>query len=250
MSFRKNAKGSHMALITKTFDITLDEMTEKFPCKKCCLRSNHKIVATYTERGSEDCGGGNSVEWTVHNQIIQCLGCEEISFRVDSSNSEDWDHDEYGDAYWVSTVTFYPGRVVGSKIIDHESLPLDIEDIYRETRSALDNDLLIISGIGIRTILDTICSDVKAKGRNLEQKIDDLNARSLVTEEGVQTLHKIRVLGNHAAHRGKAPTKNQLLLALEVIEHILIGTYIIPYRAKKVFKNLEAKKALPPPEQN
>ncbi|HEX8595369.1 MAG TPA: DUF4145 domain-containing protein [Pseudomonas sp.] len=200
------------------------------------------------KEGFEDCGGGNAVEWTEHNQIIQCLGCEEISFRVESSNSEDWDHDDSGDAYWVSTVTFYPGRVVGSKIIDHASLPFDIEQIYRETRSALDNDLLIISGIGIRAILDTICSDVEAKGRNLELKIDNLHARSLVTEEGVQTLHKIRVLGNHAAHRGKAPTKNQLLLALEVIEHILIGTYIIPYRAKKVFKNLEPRKALPSPE--
>jgi hypothetical protein len=236
-----------MASITKRFDLTLDDDTQQFPCKKCCLSSNHKILATYTERGSEDCGRGNTVEWTEHNQIIQCLGCEEISFRVASSNSEDWDHDDDGHAYWITSVTFYPGRVVGSKIIDHASLPFDIEQIYRETRTALDNDLLIISGIGIRAILDTICSDVKAKGRNLELKIDDLHERSLVTEEGVQTLHKIRVLGNHAAHRGKAPTKNQLLLALEVIEHILIGTYIIPYRAKKVFKNLEPK-ALPSPE--
>jgi hypothetical protein len=40
-----------MAPITKTFDVTLDGETQKFPCKKCCLSSNHKIVATYTERG-------------------------------------------------------------------------------------------------------------------------------------------------------------------------------------------------------
>lgn len=123
---------------------------------------------------------------------------------------------------------------------------MDIGEIYQEARSALDSDLLIISGIGIRAILDTICSDVKAKGRNLEQKINDLHERSLVTKEGVQTLHQIRVLGNNAAHRGTAHSKSQLLLALEVIEHILIGTYIIPYRAKKVFKHIELKKIAAP----
>ena len=235
-----------MAPVTKNFELTMDHPTEKFPCKKCCLKSNHSVVATYTERGTEDCGGGNTFDWTVCNQIIQCLGCEDISFRVESSNSEEWDHDPCGEPYWIATVTYYPGRVVGSKIIDHISLPLDIDDIYQEARIALDNDLLILSGIGIRAILDTICSDVKAKGRNLEHKIDDLHARSLVTQEGVQTLHKIRVLGNDAAHRGKAPSKRQLLLALEVIEHILVGTYIIPYQAKKVFKNIERKK--PPTE--
>ncbi|MEJ8867287.1 DUF4145 domain-containing protein [Pseudomonas jessenii] len=239
-----------MAQITKKFEKTLVESIDKFPCKKCCLESNHKIVATYTERGTEDCGGGNTFDWTELNQIIQCLGCEEVSFRVESTNSEDWDHDGEGDAYWVSTVTYYPGRVVGSKIIDHTSLPLDIGEIYQEARSALDSDLLIISGIGIRAILDTICSDVKAKGRNLEQKIDDLHERSLVTKEGVQTLHQIRVLGNNAAHRGKAHSKSQLLLALEVIEHILIGTYIIPYRAKKVFKHIEPKKNAAPVAPN
>ena len=239
-----------MGQITKNFKLNTDvEEVQKFPCKKCSFETNHKIVASYTESGSEDCGRGNSYEWAEHNQIIQCLGCDEISFRLCAYNSEDIEHDyEDGNSYSTATVTYYPGRVVGSKIIDHWSLPWGIGKIYKEARSAVENELLIIGGIAIRALLEAICTDLKAVGRNLVVKIDNLKERSLVTQEGVETLHKIRLLGNHAAHRAQAHPKDQLFLALEVIEHILIGSYLIPDRAKSIFKDLADVKQLPSPE--
>lgn len=240
-----------MGQITKTFTLTVaTDNDQKFPCKKCSLETKHKVVACLEENGSEDCGGGNSVDWSEEHQIIQCLGCEEISFRVCSTNSEDYDFDdETNTQYLCRTITYYPGRVPGSKVIDHWLLPWGISGIYKEARSAVENELFIIGGIAIRALLESICSDVEAKGDNLAQKINDLHARSLVTKEGVETLHKIRLLGNQAAHTAKAHSKDQLLLALEVIEHILIGTYIIPERAKKIFKNVDGVKKLPPPDQ-
>ncbi|HDS1819685.1 TPA: DUF4145 domain-containing protein [Pseudomonas putida] len=87
---------------------------------------------------------------------------------------------------------------------------------------------------------ESICSDAKTKGRNLALKIDDSHAKSLVTKECVETLHAIRVLGNRAAHSAQNHSREQLLLALEVVEHILIGTYIIPERAKNAFKGLKS----------
>ncbi|WP_322114592.1 DUF4145 domain-containing protein [Pseudomonas putida] len=128
-------------------------------------------------------------------------------------------------------------------------LPWGIGTIYKEARSAVESELFIIGGIAIRALLETICSDINAKGRKLDQKIDDLHAKSLVTKEGVETLHKIRVLGNRAAHNAQAHSKDQLLLALEVIEYILIGTYIIPERTKSIFKGLDAVKQLPALDQ-
>ena len=239
-----------MGQITKSFTLSTDiKEVPKYPCKKCSLETNHKIVASYTESGSEDCGRGNSFDWTEQNQIIQCLGCDEISFRLCTYNSEDFEHDyEGGDRYSVPTVTYYPGRVTGSKIIDHWSLPWGIGQIYKEARSAVENELLIIGGIAIRALLEAICTDLNAVGRSLANKIDDLNERSLVTKEGVETLQKIRLLGNRAAHSAQAHPKDQLFLALEVIEHILVGSYIIPDRAKLIFKGLAAVKQLPPPE--
>lgn len=237
-----------MGKVTKKFKfaaVSADQ--QKFPCRKCSIETNHKVIACYNERGSEDCGGGHSVDWSDDHQIIQCLGCEEISFRTCSTNSEDYDHDyDTQERFYVESVTYYPGRVIGSKVIDHWLLPSGIGEIYKESRRAVENELFIIAGIAIRVLLESICTDVKAKGRNLALKIDDLHAKSLVTKEGVETLHRIRLLGNRAAHDAHAHSKDQLLLALEVIEHILIGTYLIPERAKRVFKNLDAKQGLLP----
>lgn len=239
-----------MGDISKRFERTTDSSSrQNYPCGKCGLETRHSEIFRYTEYGSQDCGGGNSVDWTDHNQVIQCLGCEEVSFRKSSTNSEAYDHDyDTGQPYYIETVTFYPGRVLGSKVIDHWLLPWSIGQVYTEARTAIENEMFIIGGIAIRSLLDSICSDVEAKGRNLAKKIDDLHERSLVTKEGVETLHKIRILGNLSAHAAKRHSKDQLMLALEVVEHILIGTYIIPARAKEIFKGIDAVKKLPPPE--
>ncbi|WP_122572379.1 DUF4145 domain-containing protein [Pseudomonas viridiflava] len=236
--------------ITKKFTLSIDDKeSRKFPCRTCNFETKHIVIACLIEHGSQDCGRGNSVDWCVYNQIIQCLGCEEVSFRVCSTNSEDYDHDDTGSPYYNETVTYFPGRAIGPKMIDHWLLPWGISQIYKEARAAVENELLIIGGIAIRALLESICSDVGAKGRKLDVKIDDLHSRSLVTKEGVETLHKIRLLGNRAAHKAQAHSKAQLILALEVIEHILIGTYIIPDNAKKLFKNLDVvKKLASPPE--
>lgn len=249
MAFKQMGGGSAVGNITKKY--TLDSSGEKklkCPCKNCCVETNHTVIASYAENGSEYCGSGNSVDWRIDNQLIQCMGCEEVSFRTASSDSESY-YDDYetDQRVYDESITYYPGRVLGSKIIDHWSLPVGIGQIYREARTAVESELFIVGGIAIRALLESICSDVKAKGCNLEKKIDDLHARSLVTKEGVETLHKIRVLGNRAAHKAQHHSRDQLLLALEVIEHILTGTYIIPDRSAAVFKSIVLP-ALAPPE--
>lgn len=212
---------------------------DQFPCRQCCRETNHKIVSNYIERGSED-HGHNSYDWRIEKQIVQCLGCEDVSFRVSSTNSEEYDYDDAGvQCYYPETVKYYPGRTAGSRIEEPWYLPIRIGQIYSEARLAVEGELLIIAGIAIRALLEAICIEVKVVGRNLYKKIDDLHVRSLVTKEGVETLHKVRILGNRAAHESEAHTQDQLLLALEVVEHILVGTYIIPLKAKEVFKGLE-----------
>jgi hypothetical protein len=53
-----------MGQITKIFKLTVaTDNDQKFPCKKCSLETKHKVVACLEEKGSEDCGGGHSVDW-------------------------------------------------------------------------------------------------------------------------------------------------------------------------------------------
>lgn len=207
----------------------------RFVCRECSKETLHVIVAAYTERGSEDCGGGNSFDWHTVDQIIQCQGCESVSFRVFSTNSEDVEWEPEGVSY-IESVTYYPGRSVGLKTIDSFLLPTGVQDIYQETVLAIENEQSILAGIGIRALIETICKDLNAEGNNLHDKINSLRDKAIVTSEGVATLHKLRVLGNDAAHEVKKHTKKQLSLALQIIEHMLDGTYIIPSKVSEAFK--------------
>ena len=203
-------------------------------CRECSRETLHSIVCSYDESGNEDCGAGNYVDWYCKNQIIQCLGCETVSFRKVSKFSEDIEYDPSG-PFSPETIQYYPGRSEGLRFVESFLLPNKIEDIYRETVFAIENEQHVLAGIGIRAIVETVCKDLNVKGKNLKDKIYFLRDRSIVTQEGAETLHKLRVLGNYAAHEVKAHDSRQLELAMKIIEHILDGTYIIPRKVQYVF---------------
>jgi len=134
------------------------------------------------------------------------------------------------------TIKYYPARMPAGNAIDAYMLPRKVHDIYIETGLAIESEQYVLAGIGIRAIVETICKDKKAEGKSLYDQINSLVEMSIVTQEGADTLHKLRVLGNEAAHEVKSHNSQQLRLAMEIIEHMLDGTYVIPAKVKEVFK--------------
>lgn len=71
-----------MGEITQTYKLSTDDKNKhRLYCKECCGITLHSIVSSYDESMSEDCGGGNSVDWHCKNQTIQCLGCQKSIFQ-------------------------------------------------------------------------------------------------------------------------------------------------------------------------
>ena len=112
----------------------------------------------------------------------------------------------------------------------------ELGTVYLETVDALNSDQPILSGIGIRAIIETVTNDQKAVGFNLEKKIDDLVSKGVLARDGANILHKIRSLGNKAAHEVKAHDAAELKLAMDVVDHLLQAVYILPHHSKKTFK--------------
>lgn len=221
--------------ISKSFTLhSADDEKQRIICRECSRETLHSIVSSFIENGDEDCGNGNYVDWRYQNQTIQCLGCESVSFRIISTCSEDVEYDHDG-RYQVETTKYYPGRSEGLKGINTYLLPSSIQQIYKETVLSIENEQYVLAGIGIRALVETICKDLNAKGSDLNKKINSLENMSIVTQEGAETLHKLRVLGNEAAHEVKAHNSMQLELAMKIIEHMLDGTYIIPNKVRQVF---------------
>ena len=224
-----------MGEITKKFEVQPRENTKhRIICRECSAETLHSIVTSFQEKGSECFGDGNEITWHCSNQIIQCYGCETVTFRTVSTFSEDWEYD-HGNIYHPETIKYYPGRTEQMISIESHLLPPTVEKIYQETILSIENEQYILAGIGIRAIIETICKDLDSKGKNLYEKIVALERRSIVTKEGSETLHKLRILGNDAAHEVKAHNSRQLELSMQIIRHMLEGTYIIPKEYQKSF---------------
>ena len=57
-----------------------------------------------------------------------------------------------------------------------------------------------------------------------------------LARESVEFLHSTRLLGNMAAHEMQVPSKENLNTAIEVVEHLLVGVYILPQKASDLPK--------------
>lgn len=222
--------------ITYHKDVSINAELE-ISCTKCSGKTAHKVVSSYDLHGDSD-DGRNSFQWAVEHQIVQCLGCKTISFRKASSNSEDWVHTSYdGDREHIVDESIYPSRVDGIKGLgdDTHYLPTNVQRIYEETLQALSSQSPVLAGIGLRALLETVCKEKQATGRDLLKKIDSLVSASVLTPASAAILHKIRTLGNSAAHEVKPHSDRQLGLAISIVEHLLKDVYILPKQADTEF---------------
>ena len=206
------------------------------PCTKCLGKTTHKVLTSVDLLGEES-DGDWSIQWSDDYQIVECCGCKSISFRVVSSNSEDMYQVSETDYDYKKLELLYPSRIEARKTLEDQVhfLPNKVRGIYKETITALNNNSPILAGVGLRALIETICIEKEASGYNLNKKIENLVVKGILTPSGSTILHKIRALGNKAAHEVKPHSEKQLGLALDVVEHILNDVYILPKKVKAEF---------------
>ena len=204
-------------------------------CNHCENETRHKVLAVADGHWSDTSG---MVDWWAQYQVIQCQGCLTISFCESSQFSEDWDHDpDTGESFYPTKRVLYPVRTVGKPPIDESHyLPPQVLLIYEETYDSIQADRNIMAGFVIRAIVEAVCNDKNAVGGNLQKQIDSLAKQGHITDEGAKILHSLRFMGNAAVHEMKAHTSLELAAAMEVVEYLLRGVYIIPKKAEALPK--------------
>lgn len=202
-------------------------------CIKCDGETCHKVLFSVNVLESED-----EISVSREYEIIICQGCKEVSFRTSSSCSEDMSYDlETGEVDYNEDIKLYPSRIAGRKQVkDMYFLPDEVLKIYKETHGALCGRLSILAGIGIRALVESVCREKEAQGSNLENKIDDLVTKGVLTHDSAQTLHSTRLLGNKSAHKTTAASDDELDIAMDIVENLIKTVYVIPQKAKRLNK--------------
>lgn len=193
------------------------------PCRNCKNSTNHEILYS---KDAHDTVEENGIQFWSSDQVIQCCGCDEISFRHTNSCTEDID---YRTGELVVNEVFYPNRVEGRAPIDgHIAFPAKTRKIYQETLKALNQNAFILAAIGLRAIIESVCVEQKTPGSNLEKRIDELSNSGLLSKKQAEFLHAHRFMGNAAAHEMIAPKAADLIAALDIAETLLKTIYILP----------------------
>lgn len=192
---------------------------------------------------------GWSVEWSDRYQVIECQGCETVSFRHASWFSEAQDYDDDG-----TTERVYPRRNKDAlSARPYHNVPSNLRRIYTELIDCFNNDSSTLCAAGLRALVEGICAqqgiidgpvEAPAKGGgtqivrrdNLEGRIAGLQEKGLLTQPSAQTLHEHRYLGNSAVHELARPSADELKLAIEIVEHVLEQLYELPEKAAELHR--------------
>ena len=207
-------------------------MTKDY-CPKCKLQTNHLVMHSESISSSND----NDFEdhWSKDFEIIQCKGCDNIQFRTvyEDEHMRGWD-DYNQEEYNYQDKKYYPSNLTShySLKYDHK-IPEKIRIVYYETVNAMVNGCYILSGVGLRAIIEAICLEENIKGRSLELKINNLEKGKLITQKDSSRLHSIRFLGNDSVHDMDVPNEKKLRIALDIIENLIKNLYLIDLEANQ-----------------
>lgn len=229
--------------------MTTENKTRQILCARCKIETRHQILLKHEENGEYE---PDSISWWNSYQIVQCAGCDSVSFVHVHTDSESRDYEtgQYEESLYV-----YPDRQPRQQ--DHnkrepiecvETFPLKTRRAYREVIRSLSANLPILTAIGIRAIIESVCIEQKASGRNLEKKIEDLATKGLLAAGQANILHGLRFMGNYAAHEIEPPKLEEILAALEIAETLLKTIYFLPSLANSIKSGRPAAKppAAPP----
>lgn len=220
-------------------------------CEECQIETRHLVVTSYDCSEYDyledyDC----SLEFLASFQIIQCQGCMNVSFRKTEWSSEFPSHDDDEREH------LYPERTHRTHFMkSFHNFPDKLNDIYEQTIACYNHFHFTLAAIGLRALLEGICAECKIEEgpvtdsngntknkKNLEGKINGLHEKGLITKGNAEILHEHRFLGNEAAHQLKPPSRDELVLAIEIIENLVETVFEIPHKGSKLKqKRVETK---------
>jgi hypothetical protein len=165
------------------------------------------------------------------------LGCNNISFLKIYSDTEMTHYNDYGEPDYEEDIKIFPLYLENIDELNHTYyLPQKIRSIYNETITALKNNINILAAGGLRATIEAICNHLKIKKADLSIRIDLLHEKGYLSLNESKRLHSIRFLGNDALHEMEAPKNDQIVLLLEIVNHLLENLFI---QDKKIVDKIE-----------
>jgi len=178
-----------------------------------------------------------------HHRFVECVGCESLKYVT--STEDPYEHDPYeGGEQDFKVYPDAPGnpprRAANISADDLRGkdglslIPDTVWKMYKETSDALNGGIRTLSAGGLRATVEAICLDSGITSGTLQQKIDELANKKLLTTSQAALLHEERYLGNAALHELETPSNQAIEDGLGIVEGLMNTIYILPNKAERL----------------
>jgi len=185
-------------------------------CNGCQQDTWHEILGNSGRQRRERDGEFPRIideQW----QILQCRGCESIKVLVTEDSTD----------FKNPRETHYPARQARRMPGWSMKLPQQCQDLVREIYTAMHSDCVMLSAMGTRTLLDVMLLEMLGDIGGFGTKLQEAVSRGFFTANQRDSIRAAVEVGHAAIHRGFKPTESQLSVVLDIVEHTLMGHYVL-----------------------
>ncbi len=218
----------------------------KSDCNICHTQTRHDILYEKSDRGTDtDEDNDNfSIDWKITWQVIQCRGCESISMKRESRDSESVDERGYEQ---VST-TYLPPRIFRKypawlkNNVFGRTCPDEVKKLMDELYISLQNDCCASATMFVRAIFEhTMIDEVGDKG-TFSKNLNEFENSGFIGKKHREVVSSMLEAGHASSHRAFIPIKEDIVTLVDILEGILEVVYVQVPKAHDLEKRIPKRK--------
>ncbi|WP_259781033.1 DUF5655 domain-containing protein [Aestuariispira ectoiniformans] len=214
-----------------------EERIEWFFCNACKQKTKHFVRGEYNKHDDDD----NQMVWFKQRMlIIECCGCENLELVKMTLFSEDVEYfdkpykgESDNQGKWDEVI--YPPVTYRNPPAWFEDLPdPTLREISDEIYNSLQTGSHYLATFGSRTLIDRLIVLTVGDKGNFQKGLQALQDGGMLSQHEREILNPVVDAGNAAAHRGWAPTKEQIAVILDTVEGLIHRLLVLPKLAEEL----------------
>ncbi len=205
-------------------------------CNTCGGDRNHHILKQVVKDESEEIDECFKISWNNTYYMLECCGCEKAHLLHTSWCSEATD--ERGDL--IIDKTYYPPSIFRPipKWFYQLNKSWHITKLVKEIYLSIQNNALSLASMGIRAAIEAIMIDKVKDSGTFNKNLNKFKEEGYISTFQLKDLEAALELGHASIHRGFMPKKEQIEFALDILESLLHGLYVLDKTAKETISTI------------
>lgn len=205
-------------------------------CNNCGGKRKCVVLFEASRPWSERLSPDFEINGSDNYEVIECSGCEAVSFIHFSWFSEIADDDGAP----IKTRNHFPPETFRPEPKWLRRLDEDwhIAKLLKEVYVALQSNALAIAAMGIRAIIESMMIEKVGDQGTFAQNLDACKRTGLISLNQEQVLGAALELGHASIHRGFMPDLQQLEASMDIVESLIQGWHFLPKDAAAVIKGV------------